>query len=328
MATFKCTILGSGTLLGRELRDLTARAPFASDVRLIDAGVVSDDEEALPIMLSPESIDDESIVFLAANDPASRQAAEPLLRQDPAPHVIDLTYRLEDDPQARLRAPSVETDAPHGSRLHVIAHPAAVALSVFFSRLRKAGKVTRAVVHVFEPASERGQAGIDVLQKQTVGLLSFKPLSKEIYDAQLSFNMLARFGEDAPQSLESIEERIERHLATLFASYPQLPMPSLRLIQAPVFHAYSISVWAEFQENPGERRISEALASAQIDVRGAKDEPPTNVGVASQSGITVGAIEIDRNNPHACWFWIAADNIRIAAEEAVAVARGISEERR
>jgi aspartate-semialdehyde dehydrogenase len=103
-------------------------------------------------------------------------------------------------------------------------------------------------------------------------------------------------------------------------------MPSIRLIQAPVFHGYSFSIWAEFRRNPGAQALAESLASAQVDVRGEEDEAPTNVGAANQSGITVGAIEADRNHPQACWFWMVADNLRIAAEEAVAVAREISEQ--
>jgi aspartate-semialdehyde dehydrogenase len=35
----------------------------------------------------------------------------------------------------------------------------------------------------------------------------------------------------------------------------------------------------------------------------------------------VGAIAPDRNHPKACWFWVVADNFRLAAENAVAVAR-------
>ena len=98
-------------------------------------------------------------------------------------------------------------------------------------------------------------------------------------------------------------------------------MPSLRLVQAPVFHGYSFSVWVEFEENLGAVALSEALASTQIEVRGTDDEPPTNVGVAGQRGLVAGMIAVDRNHPRACWFWLVADNLRLAAENAVAVAK-------
>jgi aspartate-semialdehyde dehydrogenase len=68
-------------------------------------------------------------------------------------------------------------------------------------------------------------------------------------------------------------------------------------------------------------RIFQSLGSSHIDVRTKDHEPPTNVGVAGQGGITVGSISQDRNQPRAWWFWIAADNLQIVAENAAEVVR-------
>jgi aspartate-semialdehyde dehydrogenase len=96
-------------------------------------------------------------------------------------------------------------------------------------------------------------------------------------------------------------------------------MPSLRVIQAPVFHGHSMSAWVEFEENPGADARATAWAESGLDVR--VDEPPSNVGMAGQSGLSVGAIAVDHNQPRASWFWLASDNLRLAAENAVAVAK-------
>jgi aspartate-semialdehyde dehydrogenase len=98
-------------------------------------------------------------------------------------------------------------------------------------------------------------------------------------------------------------------------------MPSLRLIHAPVLHGHSFSLWVEFDQPPGVETISAALEQGGIDVR--PDDPPTNAGIAGQSGLSAGAIAVDDNNARACWFWIVADNLRLAAENAVAVAREV-----
>jgi aspartate-semialdehyde dehydrogenase len=108
-------------------------------------------------------------------------------------------------------------------------------------------------------------------------------------------------------------------LATLLAAWPAIPMPSLRLIQAPVFHGHSFSVWVEFEENPGPQALARALAEADVDVR--PDDPPSNVSIAGETGLSVGAIAADPNQPRAAWIWMVADNLRLAAENALAVAR-------
>ena len=37
--------------------------------------------------------------------------------------------------------------------------------------------------------------------------------------------------------------------------------------------------------------------------------------------LAVGAVTLDLNHPQACWIWAVADNLRLTASNAVAVAR-------
>jgi len=78
-------------------------------------------------------------------------------------------------------------------------------------------------------------------------------------------------------------------------------------------------VCVEFLKNTGAEALARALAQAGIDVR--PDDPSANAGIAGQSGLSVGAIAADRNHPRACWLWLVADNFRLAAENALAVAK-------
>jgi aspartate-semialdehyde dehydrogenase len=88
-----------------------------------------------------------------------------------------------------------------------------------------------------------------------------------------------------------------------------------------VFHGYSISLWIEFESNPGVTGLEQALAGEPVDVRTQETEPPNVVAVAGQSGLAVGTISVDRNNPQAAWLWVVADNLRLQAENALAVAQ-------
>jgi aspartate-semialdehyde dehydrogenase len=327
--------VGSESLLGREIRDIVATSAPDIDLRLIasddeHAGTLTrvGDEPSLVEGLAAENLTGASAILLAGSEESNRKALE-MASHEPDVAIIDLTYSTEERPDARLRAPMVESaDDPEAERtessVHVIAHPASIALALFLRRLHEHDPIRRSVIHIFAPASEYGTAGVEELQQQTVSLLSFKSLPRAIFDAQLAFNLLAKYGEEAPTALEETELRVERHLATLLAlpgDGEGVRMPSLRLIQSPVFHGYSFSAWVEFEGNPGVDALESSLATSLIEVRGRDFEPPTNVGHAGQSGIAVGAIAEDRNDPEACWFWLVADNLRLAAENAVAVAR-------
>jgi aspartate-semialdehyde dehydrogenase len=324
--TGRMALVGSESLMGREIRDLVATAGLTG-LRLIageeeSAAILTEEagEPAVAGGLAPDNLDDARVVFLAGGPDAALKAIE----MAPEAVFIDLAYVAEERPNARLRAPMVEPPgftAPPDA-VQAIAHPAAIAIALTLGRIHEVHPVRRAVVHIFEPASERGRRGVEELQQQTVSLLSFKSMPKTVYDEQLGFNMLARYGEEAAFSLEEAEARVERHLATLLAlSENAIPMPSVRLIQVPVFHGHSFSFWIEFEENPGPAEVEAVLAAPYIDARAAGTDPPTPVGMAGQSGIAVGAVSMDPNEADACWLWVASDNLRLAAENAVAVAR-------
>jgi aspartate-semialdehyde dehydrogenase len=329
-------LVGSESLLGREVRDIVATSAAPLTLRLIAdteeyTGALTrvGDEPAVIGSLNAESLERAGVIILAGSNDSSRKTLE-LLDDAPGAALVDLTGAAEERPDARLRAPQVEDsgdwqdEAGYDSAVHVVAHPAAIALALFLRRLHSQDPVRASVIQIFAPASEHGAAGVEELQQQTISLLSFKGLPKAVFDAQLSFSMLARYGEASAVPLEETELRIERHLASLLAlpgDGEGAPMPSLRLVQAPAFHGYSFGAWVEFESNPGVETIESTLATALIEVRGSEVEAPNNVGQAGQGGISVGAISPDRNQPDACWFWLAADNLRLTAENGVAVAR-------
>ena len=318
-------LVGGETLLGREVREVLGETALGQHVRLVAAA----DEEtgtlteiggsaAFLAKLEPDAVEDADALILAGSVESSRIALE----ANPQGLIIDLTYAAEENPDARIRAPQVEGadyELDHTGP-QIVAHPAATAIAMVLQRLNGNYPIARAIVHIFEPASERGATGIDELQQQTVNLLSFQPVPKKVFDAQLAYALLAQLGPEAPVPLTDVEDRIERHLATLLERMEGPPMPSLRLIQAPVFHGYTFSFWIEFEDAPAVADLEDAMSHDSFDVRTADLEPPNNVAVAGQSGIAVGAIAPDRNNGNAFWMWAAADNLRLAAESAALIA--------
>jgi len=324
-------LVGGETLLGQELTEVFKRSSEKSEVviqRYAASGEGNfgeeDGEAVYREPLDQRALETQQAVLLAGNAEGAERAYQLIKARRnqhlPSPVLIDCTGVLDSKPEARICAPLLDEVSMSDAWLLVLAHPAATCLALVLSQLASHLTVQRAVADIFEPASERGRRGIGELQQQTLGLLSFKTLEKAVFDAQLSFNLLPAYGEEALEQLETIEHRIETHLATLLgraASKTVLPLPSIRLIQVPVFHGYSVSVWIEFTGSSiGVEQIKSALVSAQIEIRAAGEEVPTNVDVAAHSGIQAGDIRVDRNNPRAVWIWLVVDNLRWRADSA------------
>jgi aspartate-semialdehyde dehydrogenase len=327
-------IAGGESLLGAELRDLLRHWLPGARATLVGSeepgSVILTERGGEPIVitgLDSEHLAETDLLFLAGSQEMSRRTVALLSKTKNKPPVIDLTSAFEDSPNARLRAPIAEPPnlTLPASKLSVIAHPAAAVLAALLRRLHAAFPITSSNAHIFEPASERGRPGVHELHQQTVSLLSFQKPVKQVYDAQLSFNLLARYGADAPLKLEAIEQRIEKHLATLLAPAGPVPMPSIRLIQASVMHGHAFSVWVEFESTQSARDLAAALPTPEFDVRSPDLDWPDPVGIAGQSGVSLGAIEPDRNNRRAAWFWLTADNFRVTAENAYRVAQAFTQ---
>lgn len=331
--TTQIALLGGETLLGRELHEVLEGRGTAFNLKEYSASGEGNfgEQEGEPVYLEPLStqVVESSLALLVAGTPEGADKAYRLTKEAGGKvSLIDCTGYLESRSEAQIIAPLLKEPEKQSHWLFVVAHPVASALALILQKINSYRRIKQAVITVFEPASERGKRGITELHQQTTSLLAFKPLDKQVFDAQLSFNLLSQYGEEAPVQLSTVEQRIERHLSLLLQNGKVAPLPSLRLIQAPVFHAYSLSLWVEFDpETTGSsinpREVGEALASAQIEVRSAGEESPTGVGAAGQSGVIAGDIRGDRNNTRAIWLWAVLDNLRVTADAAADMVRSL-----
>ncbi|HEX4811067.1 MAG TPA: Asd/ArgC dimerization domain-containing protein [Bryobacteraceae bacterium] len=319
----RIALVGGETLLGREIAEVfKSRSGNVVITPYAATGEGNFDEEDGEAVyrepLEAKSIQDERAVLIAGTSQGARKAFELVKAAGGKPLLMDCTGQLDQQTEAKIVAPLAEENFTGPGWLYVLAHPAATAILLVLRQLARHEPIRHAILTIFEPASERGKKGASELHQQTTSLLAFKPLEKKVFDTQVAFNLLAAYGEDAPESLIASEQRIERHLATLLSrqKVPSVPMPSIRLIQAPVFHSYSISAWVEFESPMSAAPLAEALASAQIEVRDANQETPGATDAAGQSGLIAGDIRVDRNNPRAAWIWIVADNLRLTADAA------------
>ena len=332
---FRIAIVGAATLKGKELKDALEELNFpAVDVKLLDddeslGQLESIGEEATFIQrVEPERFRKVDFAFFASDEGFTRRHWKSA--KDAGSTVIDLSYALEEEPGVLVNSPWIEREIEVKGRRQnidlatsavVIAHPAATILALLILRLHRALPLRTAAVTIFEPVSEMGKRGMDELHQQTVNLLSFQAMPKAVFDEQIAFNMVARFGEGASTSLESVERRILNHYRRI--TDKQAPVPSLMLVQSPVFHGYTFSIYIEVEQPVELAKIHEALSGEHISIAVNADDSPTNVNAAGQDQVLV-AVRPDAQKRNAFWLWIAADNLKIAAITAVECASSLS----
>jgi len=328
---FRVAIVGAATLKGRELKEVLSDRNFPStDVRLLD------DEESLgqlqavgeePTFIQsvlPEHLENVDFTFFAADEGYTRDTWK--MARGAGSDIIDLSYALEGAPGVLLRAPWVERELGATPKIDfndapvVVAHPAAIVLALLLLRAQKVGNIARAIATVLEPASEHGRRGMDELHEQTVNLLSFQQLPKSVFDAQVAFNIVDRYGEKALPPLSTVEDRIQRHFRGIVGD--KLAVPSLMLLQAPIFHGHAFSLYIELDSAAQNEELVAAISGEHVDVLQGSEESPSNVNAAGQEQIQV-FVRRESQKPNAFWLWAASDNLRISALSAVECAESM-----
>ena len=346
---FRVAVVGASSLLGQELISILGERRFP--VSHLGKFETEAEEPELPVIDLQEGIAASEFssdlsgtafdyVFLAVAPP-SASAGVDLLRRATEGNcaVIDLisggglaaASSSAEGPAQVLSIPSLERAglatpvAPGpglaGKRIFVSAHPAAHVLSSLLLRLAVQVKLRSAAAHIFMPVSELGPRAVDELQKQTLSLLSFQKPPQTIFGAQLAFNLLPRLGRTRTSALTELEKLIRFQLRHFLAE--RAPLPTLRLVQVPVFYSLTFSLFVETVEPVVVEALTQALQGEHILVRKAFQPAPSPVEVAGSNEILIDTVARDAESSTGVWIWATVDNMRLAAVNAVEIAESL-----
>jgi aspartate-semialdehyde dehydrogenase len=318
--------VGAATLRGKEVAEMLNERNFpAVDVRLLDDDEsigqleATGDEINFIQSVRSEQFTGTDFTFFTSDANSTRKNWK--RARDAGSAIIDLSAALEDEPGAIVRSVWIERERGEMWQPDlqpapcIVAHTAAIILTLLMLRATKVGAIRSAVATIFEPASEQGQKGMDELHQQTINLLSFQPLPKDIFDTQVAFNLVPQYGQKSQLSMDSLESRIRRHYRKLAGAL--LPEPALMTLQPPVFHGHALALFLEMQQTVDAEHLSQVIAGDHITVTSPGDDSqPSNVDVAGQGNILV-SVRSEAARPNGVWLWAAADNLRVAALTAV-----------
>ncbi len=212
--TWRGAVVGASTLLGKELaEELNGATDALWDITLLDAEdaggtITAAGDEALVIQpVAADSFVGIDVVFFAGEGATTLQFWK--AAHAAGAGIVDLTGALEGQPHVQVRSPLVSGGAALdlATIAEVSAQPAAIMLALASRTLSAAG-LERMAATILQPASELGNAGVEEVHQQTISLLSFKPLPKDIYDAQVAFNLVASLGSASKANLQYFSSRL------------------------------------------------------------------------------------------------------------------------
>jgi aspartate-semialdehyde dehydrogenase len=332
--SLRVAIAGAASLRGQDLKMWMEESGFpAGEVRLFDeeplAGTLTEvaGEAALVQSIKEDSFEGLRFVFFAGSRAFAKKHGRAAARAGAT--VIDLTGELAGVGGARawiprldaiLGPPQVAASPMVGGYVFVTPSTPAIVACSFCSAAAPLG-AKRVVMNFLSPASERGKEGVQELSEQTVKLLSLQSIPQEVFDCQVAYNLLDRWGPESREKLADVREGIQREVREYLGG--RAPIPAMSLIQAPVFYGHAFAVFAEFENDVDLSALAARLEAAGFQVAASDDPGPSNVNAAGESKAVVSAAVADGGVPHGYWFWGAADNLRLQTSSATQIAERI-----
>lgn len=321
----RIVIAGASSLLGAELKSLLEESRFAgAEFRLVDeevaAGTLTEagGEPAVIQPVEEGSFERAGIVFFSGS-PGFTLTNLSAARKSGA-KVIDLSGASVSKPDAEPWFPKLDVllSRKFSSERTLFAIPSAAAsiAATLALCLAKLG-VSQIAFVCFQSVSEAGGRGIEELESQTGQLLSFQGVGQPVFDAQVAFNLLDRYGPESKQSLQRTHERVRAEVQACIGTSAALP--ALRVLHAPVFYGSAFSAFVELPKGTGLEQLLPACREAGFAIS-EDGSGPSNVSVAGEKTAHLAKPEADPSRPGAWWFWGAADNIRLPAANAVKLA--------
>lgn len=328
----RVAIVGASSLRGKELKVVLEDRNFpASEIVLLDESVMAGtltEAGGEPTFIRPleeDSFESARFVFFAGSAADAGRNWQAARRAGST--VIDLTGALAASGRAIAWIPSLSSAllskpgaAANGSAdppVYYSPPPPVIIACTLSAGLAKLSP-QRIMVLFFPPVSERDQAGVEELETQTTSLLSFREISKAVFDEQVAFNLLSGYGEASKPRLEDIRSAVARDVADYLTGRGLVP--AIQLVQAPVFYGYAFAAYAEFGAAVPAEKVQAAFAGFGVKFAGPGDPSPTNVSVAGEIEIHLARIQPDPNIAAGGWLWGVADNLRLAATNAVRIA--------
>jgi aspartate-semialdehyde dehydrogenase len=233
---------------------------------------------------------------------------------------VDVSGALSLSPEVPLCAAALDPQCGAGAPLVASPGGAALALALVLDPIRRAAGLVRVGATLLESSAARGRDAIAALGAESVALFNQAdpPTASE---RPLAFDCHPTIGDVEEDGSTALETRVSRTLVRLFGA----PTPiSITIAQIPVFVGVAAQLSLDTHAPLDPKQVREILVAApSVELWTHDAEGPNLRAAAGRSEVLVGRLRSDPSRERGLSLWLAADPLRLAAANAVALAQRI-----
>ena len=214
---------------------------------------------------------------------------------------------------------------------HFIANPncsTSTALMPLYALHREA-KIKRLVCCTYQAVSGTGLAAIRELDAQVRAWVAGEPLPREVYPAQIAFNVIAQIGSESKELPGYTSEEVKLGRETRKILDDDSIQVVSTCVRVPVFNGHSEALHIEFHNPITPERAREILSQTpgiQVVDDLNHSQFPMPIAASGQYDTLVGRIRKDPTVPHGLALFVSGDNIwKGAAQNAIQIAEKMIE---
>lgn len=311
-------MIGVESFRGKEMKNVLENERFPLErIEFFDPGVEEEyskltefrGEPRVVLPLDDALIADSDIVFLASDEHTNREYGKQAAKNEFLAIDLNETFNLDEKVPLVVAGVNHKTVLKKTPVLIANPHPVTIILTHFLGVVLKKFHPHKITAFVLQPVSAFYEPGIEELASQSFAVLSSSSVSKKTFKTQVAFNLLPDIGPMDENGFSFAEKQILSETRRVLG-VRDLPL-SLALIQAPVFHTYSIMVHLELEEKTDIPALSGIFKkSVYFTVSPpSPSQPVSSLQVAGKDKIYIGLIKKENTAPDKYWIWMVADNL-------------------
>jgi len=314
----RIALIGAESFRGKELKSVLESTNFPIEkIEFFDPDVEEEyskltefrGEPRVVMPLDEADIADYDLVLLASDKKINREYGNLAIKKKFL--AIDLSETFNADKKVPIVVGGINHIAVLKKKPALIAnpHPVTIILAHVLNVIFEKFHPKTIAAFVLQPASAFEEAGIKELADQSFAVLNSSSVSKKTFKTQVAFNLLSDVAPVDDNGFSSVEKQILSETKRVL-DLQDLPL-SVAIIQAPVFHTYSIMIHLELEERTDIPALVDLFKkSPYFKVASLLPSHPVScLQVAGKDKIYIGQIKKEDSVPGKYWVWTVADNL-------------------